>query len=88
MVDFSGPCFEGIDNRMMSLDLVGQDLADAVTFTAEGTVVEPGELLHEKPVLAERGSFRPLTHTTLEMLERARRIGQTRGCVGVRGNVR
>jgi hypothetical protein len=72
MVDLSGPCFEGIDNRLMSLELVEQDLTHAVLFTAEGTVVEPAELLHGKPVLAERGTFRPITNTTLDMLERAR----------------
>ena len=74
MVDLSGPCFRGIDNRLMSLQLVEQDLADAVLFTAEGTVVEPAEVLHGRPVLAERGSFRPVTNTTLDMLERAQAL--------------
>jgi hypothetical protein len=71
MIDLSGPCFRGIDNRLMSLQLVEQDLTDAVMFTAEGAVVEPAELLRGRPVLAERGSFRPVTNTTLDMLERA-----------------
>jgi len=74
MVDLSGPCFEGIDNRLMSLQLVEQDLTDAVLFTAEGQVVEPAEVLHGRPVLAERGSFRPVTNTTLDMLERAQAL--------------
>jgi hypothetical protein len=74
MVDLSGPCFQEIDNRLMSLQLVEQDLTDAVLFTAEGTVVEPAEVLHGKPVLAERGSFRPVTNTTLGMLERAQAL--------------
>jgi len=74
MLDLSGPCFQGIDNRLMSLQLVEQDLTDAVLFTAEGTVVEPADLLHGKPVLVERGSFRPVTNTTLDMLERAQAL--------------
>ena len=74
MVDLSGPCFQGIDNRLMSLQLVEQDLTDAVMFTGGGTVVEPAELLHGRPVLAERGSFRPITNTTLDMLERAQAL--------------
>jgi hypothetical protein len=74
IVDLSGPCFQEIDNRLLSLQLVEQDLTDAVLFTAEGTVVEPAEVLHGKPVLAERGSFRPVTNTTLGMLERAQAL--------------
>ena len=74
MVDLSGPCFEGLDDRLMSLQLVEQDLTDAVLFTAEGTVVEPAELLHGRPVLVGRGTFRPVTNTTLDMLERAQAL--------------
>jgi hypothetical protein len=74
MIDLSGPCFPGIDNRLMSLQLVEQNLTDAVLFTAEGTVVEAADLLHRKPVLVERGSFRPITNTTLDMLERGEEL--------------
>ena len=41
-------------------------------FTAAGEVVQPSEVLHGKPVLVERGSFRPITKLTLDVLERAR----------------
>jgi hypothetical protein len=40
-------------------------------FTADGEAVIPGELLWKKPVLLERGSFRPLTNPMLDMLERS-----------------
>ncbi len=40
-------------------------------FTAEGEVVQPSDVLYKKTVLVERGSFRPVTNTTLDMLERA-----------------
>ena len=40
-------------------------------FTADGESVIPSELLYKKPVLLERGSFRPLTNPMLDMLERA-----------------
>jgi hypothetical protein len=55
----------------MSLQLVEQGLTDAVMFTAAGEVVQPSEVLYRKPVLVERGRFRPLTHLTLDILERA-----------------
>lgn len=69
MIKFSGPCFASIDNRLMSLQLVEQGLTDAVMFTADGEVVQPAEILYKKPVLVERGSFRPVTHVTVNMLE-------------------
>jgi hypothetical protein len=71
MIRFSGPAFAGIDNRLMSLQLVQQGLTDAAMFTAEGEVVQPADLLYKKAVLVERGSFRPIINTTLDMLERA-----------------
>jgi hypothetical protein len=71
MIKFSGPAFEKLDNRLMSLQLVQQGLADAAMFTPDGDVVQPTDILYKKPVLVERGSFNPVTNTTLDMLERA-----------------
>lgn len=71
MIQFSGPCFAGVDNRLMSLQLVQQGLTDAAMFTAAGEVVIPREVLYKKAVLVERGSFRPITNTTFDMLQRA-----------------
>jgi hypothetical protein len=71
MIRLSGPCFAGVDNRLMSLQLVQQGLTDAAMFTAEGEVVQPSDVLYKKSVLVERGSFRPIINTTLDMLERA-----------------
>ncbi len=71
MIKFSGPCFAGVDNRLMTLQLVEQGLSDAAIFTADGESVIPSEMLYKKPVLVERGSFRPLTNPMLDMLERA-----------------
>jgi len=71
MIRFSGPAFAGVDNRLMALQLVEQGLTDATMFTAEGESVIPGEMLYKRPVLVERGSFRPLTNPMHDMLERA-----------------
>jgi hypothetical protein len=76
MIKFSGPAFDGVDNRLMSLQLVEQGLTDASMFTAQGDVVQPAEVLYQKPVLIERGSFRPVTNVTLSILDRA--LGQLR----------
>src|SRR3984893_6720817 len=73
LIKFSGPAFANIDNRLMSLQLVSQGLTDAVMVTADGEMVQPSEILHKKAILIERGSFRPVTYATNDMLEGARR---------------
>jgi hypothetical protein len=72
MIKVTGPAFEGVDNRLMSLQLVEQGLTDAAMFTAAGEVVQPSEVLYKKPILVERGSFRPVTKLTLDLLAGAR----------------
>jgi hypothetical protein len=74
MIKFSGPAFAQVDNRLMSLQLVSQGLTDAVMFTADGETVQPAEILHRKAIIVERGSFRPVTYATNDMLEGARDI--------------
>lgn len=71
MIRFSGPSFERIDNRLMSLQLVEQGFTDAVMFDAGGEVLQPSEVLFERPVLVERGSFRPVTTPSLDLMDRA-----------------
>ena len=69
LIKFSGPVFEGVDNRLMSLQLVEMGHTDVAMFLSNGEVVQPAEVLHNRPVLIERGSFRPVTNVTLNMLD-------------------
>lgn len=73
MIEFSGPRFVSVDNRLISLQLVEQGLTEAVMFTVDGEVVQPTEALYKKPVLVERGTFRPINCLHVDMLECARR---------------
>ncbi|HEX9996177.1 MAG TPA: hypothetical protein VGB45_03470 [Abditibacterium sp.] len=72
MIHFSGPDFEGIDHRLMAVKLVELELSDAAMFRPDGEVLQPSEVLYKRPVVVERGSFRPVTHTNMDMLECAR----------------
>jgi nicotinamide mononucleotide adenylyltransferase len=72
MIHLSGPGFEAIDHRLMSLKLVQLGLTNAAMFAPEGEILQPSEVLYKKPVLVERGRFRPVTWTHLDMLENAR----------------
>jgi hypothetical protein len=74
LIKFSGPAFAGVNNRLMSLQLVSQGLTDAIMFTADGETVQPAEVFYKKAILVERGSFRPVTYATNDMLDGARRV--------------
>ena len=81
MIEFSGIEFRHVDNRVMSLRLVQLGLTGAAMFSADGSVLQPSEVLYKKPMLVERGSFRPVTHVNVDMLaaarcERSRRDGE------------
>jgi hypothetical protein len=71
MMKVAGSAFAGVDNRLLSLQLVERGLTDAAMFTADGEIVQPSEVLHKTPILVERGSFRPPTKLTLDLLKRA-----------------
>jgi hypothetical protein len=71
LIDFKGIEFRYVDNRIMAMKLVQLGLSGAAMFGPDGTVIQPADALHKKAVLVERGSFRPVTHVNLDMLNAA-----------------
>ena len=69
MVNFSGPRFAYVDNRLMSLQLVKNGMTDAVIFGPNGKNFLPAAILYKKNIFAMRGSFRPVTHVNIDMLQ-------------------
>lgn len=70
-INFSGPRFADVDNRLMSLQLVKNGMTDAVMFDPEGNNVLPAAVLYKKNILALRGSFRPVTRVNMDMYEKS-----------------
>lgn len=69
MVRFSGPEFAGVDNRLMALHLVTEGLTQAALFRADGEIINAADAFYKKPLVIERGSFRPVTLLTNDMLD-------------------
>jgi len=69
MVEFSGIEFRHVDNRVMSLKLVQLGLSGAAMFGPAGQVLQPSEILRKRPILVERGSFRPVTKVNIDMID-------------------
>ena len=69
MVNFFGPDFKDVDNRLLSLSLVKEGMTEGVIFTPDGLNHQPSEILYKKNILTLRGSFRPVTKVNIDMLE-------------------
>jgi hypothetical protein len=70
-INFSGPRFADVDNRLMSLQLVKNGMTDAVMFDPQGRNILPAAILYKKNILALRGSFRPVTKVNMDMYEKS-----------------
>lgn len=70
-INFSGPRFEKVDNRLMSLQLVKNGMTEAVMFAPDGNNVLPAKILYKKNILALRGSFRPVTKVNMDMYKQS-----------------
>jgi hypothetical protein len=70
-INFSGPRFAHVDNRLMSLQLVKNGMTDAVMFNPDGKNILPAAILYKKNILAFRGSFRPVTKVNMDMYEKS-----------------
>lgn len=71
-MEFSGPQFTGIDNRLAALYLVQFELSEVAMFGADGKVLQPSEQLYKKAIIIERGTFRPVTNIHESILNSSR----------------
>ncbi len=69
MVRITGPDFENLDNRWLSLMLIKHGLSDVAMFGPDGKNIHPSEFLYKKHVLVVRGSFRPVTLVNQDMIK-------------------
>jgi len=74
MINFSGPRFMYVDNRLMSLQLVKNGMTNAVMFDHNGNNLLPAQELYKKNILALRGSFRPVTKVNMDMFELSKNL--------------
>ncbi|SDQ78522.1 nicotinate-nucleotide adenylyltransferase [Flagellimonas zhangzhouensis] len=71
MINFTGPNFADVDNRLMSLQLIKNGMTDAVMFGPDGNNLLPAAVLYKKNILALRGSFRPVTKVNMDMFQKS-----------------
>ena len=74
MINFSGCRFAYVDNRLMSLQLVKNDMTEAVMFGPDGMNLLPSQELYKKNILTLRGSFRPVTKVNMDIYDKAKEL--------------
>ncbi len=70
LIRFTGPDLKHIKNHLMNLELVRRGLADAVLFGPDQSILTISDELYQKPVVIQRGIYRPVTKTHVDVLEK------------------
>jgi hypothetical protein len=72
-IDFirlSGPDVAHINNHLINLELVRRGLAEAILFGADQSILSASDALFQKSILVQRGTYRPVTVTHVDVLEK------------------
>lgn len=70
MIRCQGPDLKHLNNHLLNLELVRRGLADAVLFGPDESILSLGDSIYQKPLLVQRGNFRPVTVTHLDLLQK------------------
>ena len=70
-INFSGPLFKNVDNRVISMELVKNGMTEAVMFGPDGNNILPARVMYKKNILAIRGRFRPVTKVNEDMIDKS-----------------
>jgi hypothetical protein len=69
MIHVEGEGITEIDNRLLNVDLVKKGYTNAIMFGKNGETILPADVLYKKNILAVRGSYRPPTLVSLDILK-------------------
>jgi hypothetical protein len=76
MMKMSGPDLEYVDNRLLGVQLVRNGMTHAIMFDKTGNIQQPSDMLYKKNVLAFRGTFKPITYITKDILRKSLNLFQ------------
>jgi hypothetical protein len=68
VLKFRGPDVSAFDNRLVNLELVHRGLSEAILFDPNMELLNISDAVHDKAILLQRGNYRPITSTHLDVL--------------------
>ena len=72
-IEIKGKELAHLDSRHLGLELVKQKLSTVILFAPDGSIKAPSDVLYNKTLLVQRGAFRPINKTSLQILEKAQK---------------
>jgi hypothetical protein len=69
MIQLTGPDFEQVDNRYLSLLLVQFGLTEVAMFGPDGENIHGSEMLYRKSLMVARGHYRPPTLVSVDAID-------------------
>lgn len=70
LIKFRGPDLAHINGHLMNLELVRRGLSDAILFGPDKTILNMSDEVYGKSLIVQRGTFRPVTNTHLDLLNK------------------
>lgn len=70
VIKFHGEDLKHFDYRLMNLELVRRGLAEAILFSPNNEILNISDAIYGKSLLIQRGTFRPVTVTHLDVLQK------------------
>lgn len=70
VIKFHGEDLKHFDYRLMNLELVRRGLAEAILFSPNNEILNVSDAVYGKSLLIQRGTFRPVTVTHLDVLQK------------------
>lgn len=70
VIKFQGEDLQHFDYRLMNLELVRRSLAEAILFSPNNEILNISDAIYGKSLLIQRGTFRPVTITHLDVLQK------------------
>ena len=69
LIRLTGPDFDNVDNRLLSMLLVKHGLTEVAMFGSDGKSIHGSEFLYKKSVMVVRGNYRPPTLVSLDVFQ-------------------
>ncbi len=70
VIKTSGPDLAHLNNHLLNLELVRKGLAESVLFSSKKEIQFISDAIYNKPLIIQRGSFKPITNTQIDILNK------------------
>lgn len=77
MIEMHGPDLDYIDNRLLSVQLIKNNMTKATIFDTSGNIMQPSDMFYKKNLIIYRGKFRPITKVGEDIIKASQALFKT-----------